>query len=487
MQRCGIYLASLDLKQLSRSLTKVSLPYRIRIAAELLALTLTAIGLPAFTAAAATDPELTVRDQGIGATLASAPPRSLSDRSQYRSPRLIDSAATNSRIAQLLPFRSSNKKIGMDFSVDVTDLESGELIWSRESTRPLLPASNMKIVTGVNALRLLGPDHVFYTTVKAAEVGTVVIKGEGDATLTSGDLKLLARQTVTNLARNGILPVPGLNGKIPPIKVLVDNSVFPAPTSGPGWNRGYQPSVARPVYSLGINGRYVWNSAEDAARTFSSYLRKYGYPAKYAGVGVSDADGILVGNHPSRPLSEQVSYMLQVSENNVAEILYRQVAIARGMLPTWKKSRKAAMSSLAEIGVPTAGLSLADGSGVSRSDRLTSQALTVLLARAADRDTYPQLESIYYGGGLPLAGQSGTLAASTGRYITKPSKCATGLIRAKTGTLYDTIGLSGIAAGTDGHLKAFSILVNNRPYRKFTPLQTRRAVDRIASTITGCW
>ena len=61
-----------------------------------------------------------------------------------------------------------------------------------------------------------------------------------------------------------------------------------------------------------------------------------------------------------------------------------------------------------------------------------------------------------------------------------------GLLRAKTGTLFDTIGLSGLAVGKDGRLKAFSYLVNSRP-QKVSPLTTRRNVDKLAATVTGCY
>ncbi|MEI6624382.1 MAG: D-alanyl-D-alanine carboxypeptidase, partial [Actinomycetes bacterium] len=99
---------------------------------------------------------------------------------------------------------------------------------------------------------------------------------------------------------------------------------------------------------------------------------------------------------------------------------------------------------------------------------------------------HPELEAIYYGGGLPLAGVSGTLAASNGRFTTKPTVCALGKISAKTGTLFDTIGLSGLTVGTDGRLKAFSILVNSRP-QSYSPLATRKQVDRLAATVNGCY
>jgi len=57
---------------------------------------------------------------------------------------------------------------------------------------------------------------------------------------------------------------------------------------------------------------------------------------------------------------------------------------------------------------------------------------------------------------------------------------------AKTGTLFDTIGLSGYTRGADGELKVFSALVNDRPQR-YSPLSTRQAVDGLVATVNGCW
>ena len=45
------------------------------------------------------------------------------------------------------------------------------------------------------------------------------------------------------------------------------------------------------------------------------------------------------------------------------------------------------------------------------------------------------------------------------------------------------VALSGFTTGTDGRVKLFSFLLN----RAEASLRTRRAADRLASTVTGCW
>ena len=78
---------------------------------------------------------------------------------------------------------------------------------------------------------------------------------------------------------------------------------------------------------------------------------------------------------------------------------------------------------------------------------------------------------------------SGTLAPHYLRFVTNPTRCAAGLIQAKTGSLTGVISLSGFARGADGRVKLFSFLLNRVP----STLTTRRAVDRLAATVTGCW
>jgi D-alanyl-D-alanine carboxypeptidase/D-alanyl-D-alanine-endopeptidase (penicillin-binding protein 4) len=85
-----------------------------------------------------------------------------------------------------------------------------------------------------------------------------------------------------------------------------------------------------------------------------------------------------------------------------------------------------------------------------------------------------------------VSGRTGTLQAAYKRFTSSPSRCAAGLVQAKTGTLADAISLAGYAAGADGRTKIFVSIVNSRPTR-YSRLTTRRAVDRAVSSVTGCW
>ena len=180
--------------------------------------------------------------------------------------------------------------------------------------------------------------------------------------------------------------------------------------------------------------------------------------------------------------------MLHVSENNIAEVLYRHTALARGLPATWRGARTAAMATQRELGIETTGARFTDGSGVSRADRLTARGLAGLVRLTR---TDRRFMTMYAPAAMPRAGRSGTLAARYHRFSTKQTSCARGRVIAKTGTLHDTVTLAGIARGkrgtaAAGHTYAFAVLVNNRK-ASASKATVRMHVDRLATTLTGCW
>lgn len=395
--------------------------------------------------------------------------------------RLVATVDAHAAIAANIPARSNARPLGLNFTIDVTDVETNKPIYEREPSKPMLPASNMKIITAINALNEIGPDTRYTTTVYSMGPGAVVIQGTGDATLSPTAVKDMARTT-----SEVIKATPELTPPQPKkIQVYVDTSAYPDSAPPKGWLPGYAPTVERPPSALAMDGRYVLDPAADVAKTFGKAMTM-GLKGRYAGHSTVQPDQVKLASSTGATVYDQVRYMLQVSENNVAESLFRNVAIATGRPGTWKGAREAALASIASIGVPTQGFRTTTGSGVGRNDRLTAVGLVEALRIAANQTQNPQLKAIYYGGGMPKAGVNGTLAASTGRYTKGKARCAAGRILAKTGTLHDVVALSGLGLGADGELKAFSILVNDRPERKFSPLKTRRKVDEIAAAVVGC-
>ncbi|CAM5399377.1 D-alanyl-D-alanine carboxypeptidase [Streptomyces badius] len=164
--------------------------------------------------------------------------------------------------------------------------------------------------------------------------------------------------------------------------------------------------------------------AGDAARTFAAALEKAGVRVTGAPREARAADEArTVATHRSAPLAALVERTLTNSDNDIAEALARQTAIAKGESASFAGARRAVTNELKKLKVPVAGAHFADGSGLDRADRVTPALLTALLARAADPDR-PGLRTVLTG--LPIAGFSGTLGD---RYA--PDAEGTGLIRAK--------------------------------------------------------
>jgi D-alanyl-D-alanine carboxypeptidase/D-alanyl-D-alanine-endopeptidase (penicillin-binding protein 4) len=263
--------------------------------------------------------------------------------------------------------------------------------------------------------------------------------------------------------------------------VLVDDSLFPAPTIAYGWKSSYVPTDVRAVRALVVNQHEVSDTAMNAGRVFAKRLVAQGLNVRVVVRHKARANATVLATVHGRSMASMVGTMLRDSDNDYAEALHRLVAIKTGHAPTWGGARNAQRAALARLGVDLGTATLYDGSGLSRADRLAPLDIVRVLSLAFD-GAHPDLASLRHNS-LAIAGRTGTLAPKYLRYVTAPTKCAAGLIEGKTGSLRGVIALSGFARGADGKIKLFSFLLNRVP----ATLTTRRAVDRLATTITGCW
>ncbi len=413
-------------------------------------------------------------------------------------------------MSTLLPTRTTNRVLGKSFTMTVWDTAQGRSVFAKNAASRLRAASTTKILTCVAALQTLGAEHLMPTTVFAGAPGSVVLRAGGDPLLTSANLRLLARDTAAALRGVPIPstptpsnPAPATASATPPgatpapttstpvvaasgakltVSVLVDDSLFPGTGQSRGWPNSFLPSQVRPVNAFARDDNKSRNPAADAGTYFARALRNYGIAATYRGHG-SPVGVTPLATFAGHSIAAAVSRALLISDNDTAEMLFRQVALGRGLGADWAGARQATRAVLTELSIPLAGVELVDGSGLSLQGRLTAGALTAALARAISPE-YPRLAGLR--GWLPVAGRTGTLARGAGRFTTAPTKCAAGRIQAKTGTLADAIALAGYAQGADGNTKIFVAVVNSRP-TAYSRLTTRRSVDRAVATLTGCW
>ena len=162
----------------------------------------------------------------------------------------------------------------------------------------------------------------------------------------------------------------------------------------------------------------------------------------------------------SPPLTEIVEQMLVESNNVIAEILARHVAIALGMPATFSGAAAADTTELRRLGITTPA-SLVDGSGLSPDDKIAPETLVRVLAAAAGR---PELRGAITG--LPVAGFTGTLSAGDSDFGViggVAGGAARGVVRAKTGNLSTVATLAGLVYDKAGELLVFAIMAPQVP------------------------
>lgn len=360
--------------------------------------------------------------------------------------------------------------LGRDVTVHVLDAGSDRQLFGHDADELQLPASTMKVITAVTALHTLGRSHRFATRVMAGpDEETVILVGGGDPLLTAADLRRLAGRTAAKLKKEGVRSVV----------VDVDDYLFPRPTDARGWEPGDSPTYAAAVRPLAMLGEYSRDTVSTALAVFVRELQGEGISARVGERAVVPDDSRRIAVVARNTLADAIELMLRVSENNVAEVLFRQVALARGYPATWSASTAAAKETLRELDLTPFGMKLYDGSGLSMDDRLTAKFLTTVLDRVVD-PAHRELAPIRRW--MPVAGETGTL---TNRFSSPPASCARGAVFAKTGSLTGVNTLAGLTRAPDGTWRSFAVMVNHRP-PDYAPGLTSAAIDAIAATVHGC-
>jgi serine-type D-Ala-D-Ala carboxypeptidase/endopeptidase (penicillin-binding protein 4) len=409
---------------------------------------------------------------------------------------------TESGLAAVLAPLLSASALGPSVGAVVTDPASGDVLFSRGGTAPLTPASTNKLATSVAALTVLGPGARFTTRVVSGGPGEVILVGGGDPTLAAGRPPAADYPQPATLASLASSAARALRaGHVSHVRVGYDTSLFTGPRMAPGWSPSYvSTGDVTPVSALEVDqGRLTAggspedaddpdnyrprssDSAVDAARSFASFLAARGVrvdgPPRQQRAAAGAAE---LARVQSPPLAAVVEWMLIESNNDIAEALARQVAIATGRPASFSGGAAAVRAALRRLGA-SAGIHTVDGSGLSPQDRITPAALARLVSMAAS-PRYPRLRAII--SGLPVAGFSGTLSAAENRFATKLSAPADGLVRAKTGTLDNVRALAGLVVDRNGRLLSFAFMIDRVPAKTMTASAT--ILDRLAAALAGC-
>jgi D-alanyl-D-alanine carboxypeptidase/D-alanyl-D-alanine-endopeptidase (penicillin-binding protein 4) len=361
----------------------------------------------------------------------------------------------------------------------------------RRPDQPLVPASTQKILVGAAALAILGPDFRYETRVlsnagpRDGTVGTLWLVGSGDPTLASPEyLAFLSDRPRYQLHQATPLTALADGLKAAGITTVTagivgDDSRYDGTRILPGWKASYViDNEVGPLSALLVNGGFTVfeppeQRADDPAAHAASELSRLATAAGIAVAGparsgVAPPEGaVTLATVRSAPLSDIVAGMLRESDNTAAELLVRELGVAKRSDGSTPAGTQAVADALAEAGLPTAGLRLGDGSGLEVTNQSTCALLAAAL-RKPDPGGAPQLSPL-----LAVAGRSGTLSL---RLVGSPLE---GKVRAKTGSLNGVTGLTGYLDGRRG--LSFAFLANG----PISESAGRLLQDRLMALLAG--
>ncbi len=435
--------------------------------------------------------------------------------------------------------------------VAIAKLEEGsdkaDLLFQANGKTPLIPASNLKLITTAAALDRFGTDFKFRTHLLQKGDDLYFI-GDGDPTL--GDAEMLKPlgwdvTTIFNiwadeLKKRGITFVKNL---------YIDDSVFDEQFLHPNWPIDQEhlryvaqvgginlnancvdfiirkSSYGHPVTALlNPDTQYInlKNTCETGDRDAIGLVRVRGGndiilrgetdisrsepisvtihdPAMYAATVLGEtlaAAGITVGAAPVRdrtarvrfakegeaggwrvvgaletPIAPVLNRANKDSMNLYAEALCKRLGFAATNQPgSWLSGTQAMGEFLKSCGVTEEQFKLDDGCGLSKENAISAEAIVRVLAREfGGKNRQPFVDS------LAVSGADGTLKE---RFDGSPLR---GRVFAKSGYVNYVGTLSGYVNTTDGGWYAFSILMNEVPFR--TNNRAKALQERIVAAI----
>ncbi|GAA2464032.1 D-alanyl-D-alanine carboxypeptidase/D-alanyl-D-alanine-endopeptidase [Agromyces soli] len=361
----------------------------------------------------------------------------------------VDELAADPRLAEL--------------QAQVVNAGTGEVLFDRGGSTPSRTASVMKVLTSAAALAVLGPDYRATTTVvKGAEPGTAVLVGGGDVTLSrtpSGDegvypgaahLDDLAAQVRTAWDADPANP--------PLTRLVLDAGYFGGEEWQPSWNLkerddGYMSNIAALMVDGDRDDPYSntsFRSDDPVGRAGQAFADELG-GIETIERGTAPSGAAQLGAVSSPTVAELVDKALVVSDNTVAEMLARLVAIQSGAGNDFGAINAGVLQGLAGYGVDTAGIVIVDGSGLSDDNAVPPAYLTRLFQKIAAREG--QLGVLL--DGLPIAGERGSLSYDD--RFTGDNAVADGQVIAKTGWIDTGYTLAGVVHAADGATLTFAI------------------------------
>ena len=345
------------------------------------------------------------------------------------------------------------------------DAGTGTVLYAHNDALPVHPASNEKLPVSWAALTRLGTEYRFTTEVlgvgrRAGRLwnGDLYLRSNGDPTLSSADIAALA----ATLRARGIRRVNG--------RIRGDESAFDQRRGADGWKRYFVGGETPPLSALVVDRAQGWPSLSPpllAARTLRKALvaRKIAVGGRI-GLGTAPGDAVSLATDTSDPLSAIVQRMNQDSDNFTAEMLLKHLGTLDGGVGTSARGAAVVIAEMRAADIPTAGVRLVDGSGLSSLDRMTARTLAAVIRAGLEN---PEIRAAFVQS-LAVAGRSGTLRARL--------PTLTGVVRGKTGTTDLACSLSGLLSDSI----VFAVLQNGAPVAYWS---ARTAQDRFVLALAS--
>lgn len=413
----------------------------------------------------------------------------------------LDDGTLAQKVSEIMDTAAADSAFGELHGI-VSDATTGQKLWGQNDTSVAVPASSMKVLTSAAALLGLDENHRVLTRVsRVTGTNDVVLHGGGDPTLSKdGEGFFQDSASIADLAKKISVVMPEGVGK-----VYLDNSLF-TESFHETWEReGLDDGYIAPVESVMLDAGRIDPTDENSQRSATPAADAADALAQALGAenggsfrdAAKDGQPLALDPDPvtlvqSAPLVTRVHDMMIYSDNVLAESIAREVAISRGLPPTFEGAARAVRDTLAEHGFPLDGAVLSDSSGLSTDNRISPQHLSEVLNSAAgpvgpageegstgsqeeqesSESTALRLRPLL--DSLPVAAVSGTLAT---RFS---GQSGAGIVRAKTGTLNKASALAGYVVTKSGQVLTFAFISNEASL-----LPARAAADKAASALAN--
>lgn len=322
----------------------------------------------------------------------------------------------------------------------VLDPNSQEPVFEDQPDILRAPASVLKLLSTTTAVSALGADKRFATSIYKIDSKTFALVGEKDPwlSISAKSSRKYHRAFSPTLINKVLSQNPRLRSITLKTSGVYDNDLV----------------------NLKLFYRHRLNIKTEPLEDFEKTL-------------LSEND--LMRTVISPTVAQIIKFTLLWSDNVLADRLAKTAARKMGYSGDAYGIQSAFTSTLEKLDVPTMGLQVFDGNGLSHDNRISPRTIAMLLLKIKDNPEFKPIVD-----GLPTAGESGTLKK---RFITDAPN-AVGLVHAKTGWINGTVSLAGyVNVGEQKY--PFAVIASHlKPYAE-SRTKARIAMDRMLETIAS--